>query len=167
MYSRFQLAKKYIQYWLQASNGKGHGIHSPFVYDFTRKVLNDKNEYPCYKTIEPVRKELLHDRAIIEVDDFGAGASSFGYLKSMPVDYLKIDGQFVRDLVTDPLDEAAVRCFIDVAKVVNMRTVAEFVDNAEVLQRLREMGTDYAQGFFLHRPAPIHELLNPVSERSE
>ncbi len=75
MYSRFQLAKKYIQYWLQASNGKGHGIHSPFVYDFTRNVLNDKNEYPCYKTIEPVRKELLHDRAIIEVDDFGAGSA--------------------------------------------------------------------------------------------
>lgn len=75
MYSRFQLAKKYIQYWLQASNGKGHGIHSPFVYDFTRNVLNDKNEYPCYKTIELVRNELLHDRAIIEVDDFGAGSA--------------------------------------------------------------------------------------------
>jgi diguanylate cyclase (GGDEF)-like protein/PAS domain S-box-containing protein len=94
------------------------------------------------------------------LDDFGAGASSFGYLKSMPVDYLKIDGQFVRDLVTDPLDEAAVRCFIDVAKVVNMKTVAEFVDNPEVLQRLREMGADYAQGFLLHRPEPIKHLLD-------
>ena len=75
MYSRFQLAKKYIQYWLQASNGKGHGIHSPFVYDFTRNVLNDKNEYPCYKAIELVRNELLHDRSIIEVGDFGAGSA--------------------------------------------------------------------------------------------
>ncbi len=94
------------------------------------------------------------------LDDFGAGASSFGYLKSMPVDYLKIDGQFVRDLLTDPLDEAAVRCFIDVAKIVKMKTVAEFVDNPEVLQRLRDMGADYAQGFLLHHPAPINELLN-------
>jgi EAL domain-containing protein (putative c-di-GMP-specific phosphodiesterase class I) len=93
------------------------------------------------------------------LDDFGAGASSFGYLKSLPVDYLKIDGQFIRDIIEDPLHEAAVRCFVDVAKIIGVKTVAEFVDRAEVLVKLREIGIDYAQGFLLHRPEPLQHLL--------
>ncbi|MFZ6816332.1 EAL domain-containing protein [Undibacterium sp. Rencai35W] len=100
----------------------------------------------------------------VALDDFGAGASSFGYLKKMPVDYLKIDGQFVVDVVTDPLDEAAVRCFADVAKVVGVKTVAEFVDHPAVLAKLREIGIDFAQGFLLHKPAPIDELAVHQSE---
>jgi diguanylate cyclase (GGDEF)-like protein len=95
----------------------------------------------------------------VALDDFGAGASSFGYLKTLPVDYLKIDGQFVRDVVDDPLDEAAVRCFAEVARVVGVKTVAEFVDRPEVLAKLQSLGIDYAQGFLLHRPAPLGELL--------
>jgi len=75
LYSSPQLAKKYLRYWIIASNGKGHGIHSPFVYDFVQNVLNDKNEYACYKKIEPVRNGLLQDQTIIEVDDFGAGSA--------------------------------------------------------------------------------------------
>ncbi|WP_394790246.1 EAL domain-containing protein [Rhodoferax sp.] len=95
----------------------------------------------------------------VALDDFGAGASSFGYLKTLPVDYLKIDGQFVRDVVDDPLDDAAVRCFVDVARVVGVQTVAEFVDNPAVLERLRQIGVDFVQGFLLHKPAPIQALL--------
>ncbi len=95
----------------------------------------------------------------LALDDFGAGASSFGYLKTMPVDFLKIDGQFVRDLMADPLDEAAVRCFADVASVVGVHTVAEFVDNHEVLNKLQRMGIDFAQGYLIHRPSPIEDLL--------
>jgi diguanylate cyclase (GGDEF)-like protein/PAS domain S-box-containing protein len=95
----------------------------------------------------------------VALDDFGAGASSFGYLKNMPVDFLKIDGQFIRDLVSDPLDEVAVRCFVDVAKVVHIKTVAEFVDQPAVMQRLHGIGIDFAQGYLVHRPAPIMELL--------
>lgn len=75
MHSRFQFAKKYIQYWLTASNGKGHGIHSPFVYDFIKNVLNDSTSYPCYQTIEGIRKKMLSNTSIIEVEDFGAGSS--------------------------------------------------------------------------------------------
>jgi diguanylate cyclase (GGDEF)-like protein/PAS domain S-box-containing protein len=97
----------------------------------------------------------------VALDDFGAGASSFGYLKTLPVDFLKIDGQFIRDLLTDPLDEAAVRCFADVASVVGMQTVAEFVDHPDVLAKLKVMGVDFAQGFLIHRPAPIAELFAP------
>ncbi|MCV2359387.1 EAL domain-containing protein [Paucibacter sp. TC2R-5] len=93
------------------------------------------------------------------LDDFGAGASSFGYLKHLPVDYLKIDGQFVRDLVNDALDEAAVRCFVDVAQVVGMQTVAEYVDSPAVLARLREIGVNFSQGFLQHEPMPLSELI--------
>jgi diguanylate cyclase len=64
----------------------------------------------------------------------------------------------VRDLLTDSLDEAAVRCFVDVAKVVGVKTVAEFVEESAVLERLRAIGVDFAQGYLLHKPAPIDEL---------
>lgn len=97
------------------------------------------------------------------LDDFGAGASSFGYLKTLPVDLLKIDGQFIKDLIDDPLDDAAVRCFVDVARVVGLKTVAEFVDRPEILQRVREHGIDYAQGFLLHRPEPFDTVLAAVA----
>lgn len=75
MFTRFQLAKKYLHYYLTASNGKGHGIHSPFVFNFIIKVLNDKKNYACYALIENRRKELLNDTTAIEVEDFGAGSS--------------------------------------------------------------------------------------------
>jgi predicted O-methyltransferase YrrM len=75
MYSSFQLAKKYLHYCLTASNSKGHGIHSPFLFDFIKNVLNDKREYECYKLIENRRNTLLNDAAVIEVEDFGAGSA--------------------------------------------------------------------------------------------
>ncbi|MEJ7627202.1 MAG: class I SAM-dependent methyltransferase [Ferruginibacter sp.] len=75
MYSRFKLARKYLNYYLSASNGKGHGVHSPFVFDFIKNVLTDKSEYPAYKEIEAVRKKLLHNKTFIQVEDFGAGSS--------------------------------------------------------------------------------------------
>ena len=93
------------------------------------------------------------------LDDFGSGASSFGYLKALPVDVLKIDGQFIQRLLDDRLNQAAVRCFVEVASVVGVKTVAEFVDGPQLLAMVRTLGIDYAQGFLLHRPAPIGELL--------
>lgn len=75
MYSSFQLTKKFISYYLNAKSGKGHGIHSPFVFDFVKNVLNDKRNYQCYKVIEPLRKQLLNDNTIVEVEDFGAGSA--------------------------------------------------------------------------------------------
>ena len=95
----------------------------------------------------------------MSLDDFGAGASSFGYLKALTVDYLKIDGQFIRDLIADPLDRAAVRCFHDVARVIGVKTIAEFVEQQAALDVLREIGVDYAQGFLVHRPEPLDRLI--------
>lgn len=74
MYSKFQLAKKFIGYKLTASNGKGHGIHSPFVFDLVTKVLNDKTQYAEYFAMESLRSELLNDRTVLLIDDFGAGS---------------------------------------------------------------------------------------------
>lgn len=75
MFSRSQLAKKYLHYRITASNGRGHGIHSPFVFDFIDHVLNDKRKYPCYAPVETIRKRLLKDETLIEVEDLGAGSS--------------------------------------------------------------------------------------------
>jgi predicted O-methyltransferase YrrM len=74
MFSRLQLAKKYILYYLNAHNGKGHGIHSPFVFRFVKDVLNDTTGYATYNTIESLRRELLHDSRVIQVEDMGAGS---------------------------------------------------------------------------------------------
>lgn len=101
---------------------------------------------------------------LVALDDFGAGASSFGYLKNLDVDILKVDGQFIQNIASDPLDEAAVRCFVNVADVVGLKTVAEFVDKPEVLKRIKELGIDYAQGFLIHRPEHIDTFFENKKE---
>lgn len=97
--------------------------------------------------------------ASVAIDDFGAGTASFGTLKSLEMTQLKIDGQFVTGVIDDPLDNVAVRSFVDAAAVIGLTTVAEFVGSASVLERLREIGVDYAQGYFLHRPEPFEAVL--------
>lgn len=94
----------------------------------------------------------------VALDDFGAGASSFSYLKTLSVDCLKIDGEFIKTVVHDPLNEVAVQCFVNVAKVVRLHTVAEFVESEEVFLHLRNLGVDYVQGYFIHRPEPLANL---------
>jgi EAL domain-containing protein (putative c-di-GMP-specific phosphodiesterase class I) len=97
----------------------------------------------------------------VALDDFGSGFASFGALKCLPVTHLKIDGQFVTGLLNDPLDEVTVRSFVDVARVMGLKTVAEFVESAEVMNRLRELGVDFAQGYHLHKPACLDTLCHP------
>jgi predicted O-methyltransferase YrrM len=74
MYSKFQLARKYLQYYITSANGRGHGIHSPFVFNFISKVLNDRREFYAYSTIEGLRQQLHYSKATVEVEDFGAGS---------------------------------------------------------------------------------------------
>jgi predicted O-methyltransferase YrrM len=76
MFSRFRLVKKYLSYYITSQSGKGHGVHSPFVFDFIKNVLKDKTKYPEYNKIERERERLLADERMIEVEDFGAGSSS-------------------------------------------------------------------------------------------
>ena len=93
--------------------------------------------------------------ALVALDDFGAGSSFFDYLRHLPVDLLKIDGQFVTNMLEDPLNRAAICCFRDVARICNIRTIAEYVETAEVMEELRKIGIDYAQGYHIHRPEPL------------
>jgi diguanylate cyclase (GGDEF)-like protein len=89
------------------------------------------------------------------LDDFGAGFNSFNYLKHFPVDYLKIDGSFIVNLIGDPADQALVRSMIEIARKLGKRTVAEFVENAETLELLKEYGVDYVQGYHIGRPQAL------------
>ena len=75
MYSKWQLARKYLNYYLTASNGKGHGMHSPFIFHFITHVLNDKQHYIEYDKVEELRKQLLKDETVLLIEDFGAGSA--------------------------------------------------------------------------------------------
>ena len=89
------------------------------------------------------------------LDDFGSGLSSFAYLKNMPVDYLKIDGVFVRDILTDEIDKAMVEAIHNVGNVLNLKTIAEFVEDNDIIEVLESLGIDYAQGYGIDRPKPL------------
>jgi diguanylate cyclase (GGDEF)-like protein/PAS domain S-box-containing protein len=95
----------------------------------------------------------------IALDDFGNGFASFGYLRQIPLDFLKIDGTLVRDVVSDPIDRAVVRAVHDMAEAVGLGTIAEFVEDPAIMARLEQIGVDYAQGFGIGRPRPIDEIL--------
>ncbi|MGK5028963.1 EAL domain-containing protein [Janthinobacterium sp. MDT1-19] len=89
------------------------------------------------------------------LDDFGSGFSSFGYLKALPVDYLKIDGVFVRGIATNAINRAMVKAINEVGHVMGLKTVAEYVENAETLAIIRDLGIDYAQGYAVGSPRPL------------
>ncbi|MFC3122919.1 EAL domain-containing protein [Agaribacter flavus] len=91
------------------------------------------------------------------LDDFGSGFSSYSYLKNLPVDYLKIDGNFIRDILSDKIDLAMVTSIRDVAEAMNLKTVAEFVETSEVMVQVGKLGLDFAQGFCIAQPLPLSE----------
>ncbi|MBT9612831.1 MAG: EAL domain-containing protein [Burkholderiales bacterium] len=89
------------------------------------------------------------------LDDFGSGMSSFAYLKNLPVDSIKVDGAFVRDMLTDPIDFAMVEAIIRIGHVMGLKTIAEYVESDAIMQRLAKLDVDYVQGFGMHRPEPL------------
>mgnify|MGYP001183595941 CR=1 FL=1 len=101
---------------------------------------------------------------LIALDDFGSGLSSFGYLKKLPVDIVKIDGLFVRDMDTNETDFIMVRAINDLAKQMGKKTVAEFVENTAIIDRLLELGVDYAQGYIVSKPKPLAELVAELQQ---
>jgi len=111
--------------------------------------------------------ELMHELkalgATFALDDFGIGMSSFAYLKYLPVNFLKIDGTFVKDMAVDQMDYAIVEAINRIAHILGMRTVAEFVEDEITLGKLRALRVDFAQGFFIAKPEPItgaeHEMV--------
>lgn len=107
------------------------------------------------KFIEALRERGCH----FALDDFGSGLSSFGYLRSLPVDMIKIDGAFVRNLTKDEVHLAMVRSINEIGRLMNKLTVAEFVESHEILKVLRDLDIDFAQGYVIHKPCELSELL--------
>ena len=103
-------------------------------------------------------RELRQMGCRFALDDFGSGLSSFAYLKNLPVDYLKIDGSFVKDMETDAVDRAMVNSIHQLGSVIGIKTIAEFVENEAILKRLAEIGVDYAQGYGISKPMPLDEM---------
>ncbi|HEY5370338.1 MAG TPA: class I SAM-dependent methyltransferase [Hanamia sp.] len=115
MYSAFQLTKKYINYYFKAHNGKGHGVHSPFVFDFIIHLLNDKKKYDCYDKIELLRKKLLNNNSVIEVEDFGAGSA-----------VIPFKNRVVKDIAASSLKKKKyAQLLFRIAKYYEAKTIVE------------------------------------------
>jgi diguanylate cyclase (GGDEF)-like protein len=153
-------------------NLSGHSIGQPEILHYIRDIFTHSKVPPgkiCFEITETAAIAHMKDavRFIRQLkglgfrfalDDFGSGLSSFGYLKSLPVDYLKLDGLFVKEIDVDEVNRAIVRCINEVAKVMGKQTIAEYVENEQILQQLKIIGVDFAQGHHFGMPAPLETL---------
>ena len=159
-------------------NLSGASVTDPGLADFVRERLAHSRLPPnsiAFELTETAAIANLERAALmmnqlrklgcaIALDDFGSGMSSFAYLRSLPVDFLKIDGEFVKDMATDPIDFAVVEAIQNIARVMGIKTVAESVENAAILSSAALVGVDYAQGYHLGRPLPLVQLLDLLEQ---
>ncbi len=152
-----------------AVNLSGASINDASFTDFIRQLLNRFNlprGLLCFEVTETTAianlskaAALMHELKMLgcrfALDDFGIGMSSFAYLKYLPVDYIKIDGVFVRGMMSDPMDQAIVEAINRIAHSLGLKTVAEYVEDESILERLRSIGVDYAQGYFISKPSAL------------
>ena len=110
-------------------------------------------------------KTIRTTGAKVALDDFGSGLSSFGYLKNLPVDIIKIDGQFVKEIVKNPIDREMVRAIHGVGESMNIQTVAEFVENQDIVDELKRIGVNYAQGYHIGKPMPVLQAMSLLVDR--
>ena len=136
-------------------NLKRHALHASCVVCF------EITETAAIGNLGTAKKFIAQVRAMgcqFSLDDFGSGMSSFSYLKNLPIDYLKIDGSFVRDMTTDPVDCALVETIHRIGKLMGVQTIAEHVGNELTLEKLTQIGVDHVQGFHLSMPAPLDDF---------
>jgi EAL domain-containing protein (putative c-di-GMP-specific phosphodiesterase class I) len=167
-------ALKNLRYSINLS---GQTLSDPSVFPLILDRLTATGLDPSAITFEVTETVAIADMARAEsflsnlkkmgcrtaLDDFGSGFSSFAYLQDLPVDIVKIDGRFVRNLADNPVDQAMVRAMNDIAHALGKKTVAEFVENARCYEVLKDYGVDYAQGYHLGRP----DIVMPCKAISE
>ncbi len=154
-----------------AINLSGRSIGDPSITKLIEAVIRELEVDPSKITIEITETALVEDMAAaraftdrlerlgcaLALDDFGTGYGSFTYLKHLPVQYIKIDIDFIRDLRHNAADRRIVRSIVGIAKGFGIKTVAEGVEDEETLQLLIEYGIDFAQGYHIDRPAPARQ----------
>lgn len=160
-----------------AINLSGQSLSDPDLLTFIRSSLEGLRvpvELVSFEVTETVAIVNLEQAAMIlgeikalgcrvALDDFGSGMSSYSYLKQLPVDYVKIDGSFVKDLLISPHDREIVKSFNEIAHFMGKKTIAEYVENLEILELLRDIGVDYAQGYAIERPQFLDEMPSTAS----
>ncbi|MCK4742454.1 MAG: EAL domain-containing protein [Sulfuriflexus sp.] len=153
-------------------NLSGHSFCDEHFLDNLVTELNKSNVPPkniCFEVTETAAIGNLHQAqrfmsvlrdmgCQFSLDDFGSGLSSFAYLKNLDVNYLKIDGIFIKDIATDKVDAAMVQSINQVGQILGMKTIAEFVENDEIVDKLKEIGVDYVQGYGIEKPHPFEDL---------
>lgn len=156
-----------------AINLSGHSMNDSHMLEYIfdlfvklevprNKVLFEVTETIAIANMEDAADFIREMRGIgcrFALDDFGSGLSSYAYLKYLPVDYVKIDGAFIRHIVTDKSDYAMVKSINEMVKFLGMKTIAEYVENDAILNCLKEIGVDYAQGYGVGKPVPLHQII--------
>jgi EAL domain-containing protein (putative c-di-GMP-specific phosphodiesterase class I) len=156
---------------LLAVNLSGTSLNDQSFLDFVLGFVgeNDLGRSLCFEITETAAvsnlanavyfmRELKARGCRFSLDDFGSGLSSFMYLKTLPVDFLKIEGQFVANIATDTVDRSMVEAICQVGRALGVSTIAERVETRAVLEELEQIGLDFAQGFFIARPSPVSQL---------
>ncbi len=163
-----------------AINLSGESVNKPELKSFIMAMLDEyqidggKIVFEITETIaianlqkaSDVMQQLRKVGIRFALDDFGSGLSSFGYLKNLPIDYLKIDGAFVKEINTNKFDQAMVEAINNIGHTMQLKTIVEYVSNAEIKTTLESIQVDYLQGFYIHKPSPIDNLLTPTASAS-
>ena len=151
-------------------NLSAHSVQDPGMIAFIRDTLLETGAAPrrlifeitetaAIRNLEQAERLIAALRRLgcrFSLDDFGGGFLSFDFLRRLRPDYVKIDGQLIRDMTDDPVAAVIVSAIVEVSRVMSAQTVAEWIETEEQLRRVRDMGVDYAQGFLIHRPEPLH-----------
>jgi diguanylate cyclase (GGDEF)-like protein/PAS domain S-box-containing protein len=161
-------------------NLSGHSLSDESLQAFIREQL-ERHQVPpealCFEITETAAianlstaREFIHDLrklgCAFALDDFGSGMSSFSYLKSLQVDYLKIDGAFVKDIAEDPVDRAIVNAINIVGHTLGIKTIAEYAESHEIIKWLTQIGVDFAQGYGFAAPMPVEQVIPLKSSRT-
>jgi EAL domain-containing protein (putative c-di-GMP-specific phosphodiesterase class I) len=138
------------------------------IYKIDRsKIVFEVTERETVKNVSELKLILKRMKSLgfcFAIDDFGSGFSSFHYIKLFPISFIKIEGDFIKNVVHSDIDKAFVKSILTLARELKIRTVAEFVESAEVLTALEELGVDYAQGYYIDKPSP--ELLRNHTKKT-